>query len=216
MKACSKCKEIKHATDFAPDKRSPTGLQSQCRSCKKPQDAAYRAANKEKVATLKAEWEKSNRAHVNEMHRAWKASHPEIVKHSKAKYYAKNKDKVRASNDKWRSANPEKVKSIIARWAAANQEAIRTHKQNRRSRVRGASGKISKNVADRLMVLQKGKCACGCKQPLGENFHRDHIMPLALGGSNTDDNIQLLRPICNMQKYAKHPIDFMQSKGFLL
>jgi hypothetical protein len=41
-------------------------------------------------------------------------------------------------------------------------------------------------------------------------------MPLALGGSNTDDNMQLLRAICNYHKYTKHPIDFMQSKGFLL
>jgi 5-methylcytosine-specific restriction endonuclease McrA len=52
--------------------------------------------------------------------------------------------------------------------------------------------------------------------PLGDNYHIDHIMPLALGGSNTDDNIQLLRQRCNNQKCAKHPVDFMQSRGFLL
>jgi 5-methylcytosine-specific restriction endonuclease McrA len=44
----------------------------------------------------------------------------------------------------------------------------------------------------------------------------DHIIPLALGGTNTDDNIQLLRAKCNKQKGAKHPIDFMQQRGFLL
>jgi len=41
-------------------------------------------------------------------------------------------------------------------------------------------------------------------------------MPLALGGANADDNIQLLRSTCNQQKHAKHPVDFMQQKGFLL
>lgn len=55
-----------------------------------------------------------------------------------------------------------------------------------------------------------------CGLPLGDNYHIDHIMPLALGGSNTDDNIQLLRQRCNNQKCAKHPVDFMQSRGFLL
>jgi len=53
-------------------------------------------------------------------------------------------------------------------------------------------------------------------QPLGDDFHMDHIMPIALGGSNTDDNMQLLRKECNLQKQAKHPIDFMQSRGLLL
>jgi len=36
------------------------------------------------------------------------------------------------------------------------------------------------------------------------------------GGSNTDDNMQLLRKLCNLQKHAKHPVDFMQERGFLL
>jgi 5-methylcytosine-specific restriction endonuclease McrA len=44
----------------------------------------------------------------------------------------------------------------------------------------------------------------------------DHIIPLALGGANTDDNIQLLRATCNLQKHTKHPIDFMQQRGYLL
>ena len=46
--------------------------------------------------------------------------------------------------------------------------------------------------------------------------HLDHIMPLALGGSNTDDNIQLLRARCNLQKRAKHPVDFMRERGYLI
>jgi 5-methylcytosine-specific restriction endonuclease McrA len=76
-------------------------------------------------------------------------------------------------------------------------------------------GKLSSKLAARLFVLQKGKCAC-CLQPLGDDYHIDHIMPLALGGTNTDDNIQLLRAKCNLQKNAKHPVDFMQQRGFLL
>ena len=65
------------------------------------------------------------------------------------------------------------------------------------------------------MVLQKGLCPC-CRKPLGNDYHMDHIIPLALGGSNGDNNIQLLRSECNLEKQAKHPVDFMQSRGFLL
>ena len=78
-----------------------------------------------------------------------------------------------------------------------------------------SSGKISKDIAKRLMVLQKRKCAC-CEVIISKEYHIDHIMPIALGGSNTDDNIQLLCKSCNLRKSAKHPIDYMQSIGKLL
>ena len=44
----------------------------------------------------------------------------------------------------------------------------------------------------------------------------DHIVPLALGGLNKDENIQLLRAVCNLNKGRKNPIAFMQERGFLL
>lgn len=44
----------------------------------------------------------------------------------------------------------------------------------------------------------------------------DHVVPLALGGPHHDSNMQLLRKLCNLRKSAKHPVDYMQSKGKLL
>ena len=45
---------------------------------------------------------------------------------------------------------------------------------------------------------------------------RSLIKPLARGGTNQRTNLQLLCPPCNLSKSAKDPIDFMQSRGFLL
>jgi 5-methylcytosine-specific restriction endonuclease McrA len=47
-------------------------------------------------------------------------------------------------------------------------------------------------------------------------YHKDHVVPLALGGEHAPNNIQLLCPACNLSKGARHPVDFMQSKGMLL
>lgn len=87
--------------------------------------------------------------------------------------------------------------------------------QNKRAKIRENGGRLSPGLAKTLFSLQKGKCAC-CGLPLGNDFHLDHIIPSALGGANEDWNIQLLRRKCNMSKGAKHPLVFMQGKGFLL
>lgn len=127
-----------------------------------------------------------------------------------------NPERKKAKNAKWYADNPERMKELKANWQADNPEARRVSRQNRRARKRDGGGKLSNGLPDRLIKLQRGKCACGCKQPLGDDYHLDHIMPIALGGTNTDDNMQLLRATCNLQKSAKHPVDFMQQKGFLL
>lgn len=186
MKNCTKCGKSKPSTEFGKDARKRDGLRFQCKSCTSIAGSEYRAANHDKVLAATAKWA------------------------------AANQDKLKAKDAKWRSANPERYRTTKAKWYAGNPEACRIHSHNRRARVRNVGGALSTGLAEKLFRLQRGKCACGCGQPLGEDYHRDHRMPLALGGSNTDDNIQLLRNLCNLQKGAKHPIDFMRQRGFLL
>ena len=114
-----------------------------------------------------------------------------------------------------RLANHEKMRATTKAWRKANPEATRVNNQNRRCRKRANGGKLSKGLSAKLFKLQRGLCPC-CQQPLGADFHLDHIMPLSLGGMNIDSNIQLLRQSCNQQKSAKHPVEFMQSRGFLI
>lgn len=40
----------------------------------------------------------------------------------------------------------------------------------------------------------------------GRNSNGDHIIPLAKGGADTVDNMQLLHKACNLSKGAKLPI----------
>lgn len=185
-KTCTKCGETKPTSEFHKQADSPDGFRWSCKVCTKTSNDAWKTANATKVKEAKSRWQKEN---------------PDKARAIKAKYRAANKDKVKEISDKWRSANPE---------------ALRINKHNRRALVRASGGKLSHGLELRLFKLQRGKCACGCKQPLGDDYHLDHIMPLALGGTNTDDNIQLLKARCNLQKNAKHPADFMRQRGYLL
>lgn len=79
--------------------------------------------------------------------------------------------------------------------------------RGRRALRRDAEG--SHTAADilRIHAEQSGKCAC-CGKDLNGTYHVDHIMPLAIGGSNWPDNLQALCAFCNQSKGAKHPYDF--------
>ncbi len=99
------------------------------------------------------------------------------------------------------------------------KEAKAVARKNRKARERAAEGKLSRGIRKVLYAAQKGKCPV-CKSKLildGEKkFHIDHVVPLSAGGTNTDDNVQLLCFECNVSKGAKPSHVFMQSRGFLL
>ena len=146
---------------------------------------------------------------------AWKAANPEQFRATHSAYRAANREQLRAKDAAYRAANLEKVRAAISVHKKANPEKHRIYEQNRRARKKAVGGALSPGLAEKLFKLQKGKCPC-CNQPLGDDYHMDHIVPVALLGANTDGNIQLLRALCNRQKSAKDPIDFMQQRGFLL
>lgn len=75
-------------------------------------------------------------------------------------------------------------------------------------------GVLSEDIYDVLMSEQEGLCVY-CQTDLNESGrHLDHIMPLALGGSNTDENVQLLCPTCNTSKGSTHPVEYESRIGY--
>lgn len=131
------------------------------------------------------------------------------------RYNRENYSRLRARRLAWSAANADRIKALNAAWTQNNLERHRLYQHKRRARLK-AGGELSPNIIEVLLVRQKGRCAC-CSERLKGAYHLDHIFPLALGGSNTDDNVQLLTPRCNWQKGAKHPIEFMQQRrGMLL
>lgn len=131
---------------------------------------------------------------------------------SKKKWKDRNKDAVLKYNTEYNL----RTKDIRKLWGKENivdqRMYHRIYNSNRRKKIEGQ--KLSKNIASELMKKQRCKCAV-CKVKL-DKYHIDHIMPIALGGENTDLNVQLLCNMCNWKKNAKHPVDFMQSQGYLL
>jgi 5-methylcytosine-specific restriction endonuclease McrA len=129
------------------------------------------------------------------------------------RFKEKHKQDLLVENRAWYAANKVKQKAAVKRWIKANPERWRALQTARRGRERGA-GITSARISE-LLVSQKNRCVV-CRCDLSAGYHVDHVIPLALGGAHEDWNIQLLCPTCNTSKGAKHPVAFMQSRGFLL
>jgi len=132
------------------------------------------------------------------------------------RYRFSNPDAVKESARRSKAKHAEVRRAEVRQWFADNPDRRVEYEQNRRAKKRSNGGILTVGIKGKLFRLQSGKCPC-ChgKFPIGK-MHMDHNMPLALGGSHNDTNMQLLCQPCNQSKHAKHPIDFMQSRGFLL
>lgn len=170
-------------------------------------ESVYRKKNKKENSTYAADYYKKNCKELNKKNAEYRENNIQKL----AENYKKNKNK-RAKYLLLTSAKRSELSSI---WRKENVEKCRIYCQNRRARKVFNGGVLSAGLSKKLLALQKGKCAC-CAKPLNNKYHLDHILPLFLGGENTDANMQLLLPACNLKKHIKHPIDFMQEMGFLL
>lgn len=195
FRICSKCNEKKPLTGEFFKKRSQStyGLTPECKCC---------------LSKRNLEWSKTEKGSEVKKKSSKKCSERQ---NEKNKEYAKqNRSRLNAYMRDWRSINIEKVRK-------SNRDSAkrRAHKRAAYRHMRRAAGKFSYDVIPELMKLQKGLCAC-CRKPFSSLVEVDHITPIALGGTNERSNLQLLCRFCNRSKGAKHPIDFMQSIGYLL
>ena len=96
-----------------------------------------------------------------------------------------------------------------------NRNKLSAYSHFRRSQKKKNGGRFTATQVSALYPAQRGRCV-SCRGKLGESYHRDHVVPLSLGGSNDISNIQLLCEFCNLSKGAKDPIVWAQEQGRLL
>lgn len=187
MKTCSKCRLVKDYDQFHASNHSKDGRKPHCKDCQKLANQKRRSANLPHILTLE---------------RATRIRNIVKVKVYSRKKYERTKAAIKAG------LRPPLVRDKVKR-------AVYEHR--RRAKLVASSGHFTPEDLVKIHKLQKGKCANPlCRVKLGRKFHMDHIMPLALGGSNARTNIQILCPGCNLRKARKHPVVFAQENGLLL
>lgn len=147
--------------------------------------------------------------------RIWRLANLEKDRANCKAWRQKNPERSKANIKRWAEANPERRRASCKKWEAANPEYLRSNLRNRRSRKLSAAGRHTPEEIAILAARQRYKCA-NCRRSIKTCHEADHVMPLALGGSNWICNIQLLCRACNRKKGKKHPISWANENGRLL
>jgi len=148
----------------------------------------YRAAHSKELLERVRDYRLTHRDEIAERNRAYDAVHREERRQYQRQY---------------RSTHPETYRE----WLRAHPEKVATKNRNRRAREAGNGGVHTDADVIAQYERQKGKCFY-CGKKLDDDYHVDHVVPLALGGSNGPENLVIACAYCNVSKGAKHPIEF--------
>jgi 5-methylcytosine-specific restriction endonuclease McrA len=118
-------------------------------------------------------------------------AHRESVKKSTAKHY----DKKLERNSAYRMANPDKVSAWKRNDRTLNKSRVHADNAMRRTKL---SGQLTPEIKQIYALRDFYKA-----MSLGENFHVDHIVPIAKGGLHISHNLQILEAKDNLRKGVK-------------
>lgn len=151
----------------------------------------------------------------NACNKRYRAEHREAVSVRNKAYREANRETILARERAHVQANPDAYRARINEWHKRNRDKANVWVRNYRARLKKASGSHTYADIQFLLKQQRGLCAC-CRVDIRKSFQVDHVIAVSMGGSNDKSNLQLLCKACNSVKRARDPVEFMQSRGFLL
>jgi 5-methylcytosine-specific restriction endonuclease McrA len=232
-KQCTKCLDFFDLSNFYKSKSHKGGYQTWCKPCFKDNANKNYRANKEgkkeyqkrhylanrktiianqlkKDATRKKEKALYNREYrernleaLNIATKAYREAHKGEVSESRRLWLIKNAANLSKKARERYQENIERMREVKRVYRKKNKEKTNTWWQRRRARKIGGGG--SHTVEEWIFVkeVNGNRCVkCGRKEP-EIKLTKDHIVPLALGGSDSIGNLQPLCLSCNCSKQAK-------------
>jgi len=117
-------------------------------------------------------------------------------------YGAEHSEEITARAVAWNTSHPERRSVIRSTWRKKNPEACSAYTRNRRAREKGNGGTHTSSDIQAQYRRQNGRCFY-CKTKVRDDYHVDHVVPVAAGGSNGPENLVVACPPCNQTKAGK-------------
>jgi 5-methylcytosine-specific restriction endonuclease McrA len=199
MKRCSKGDRcltpngpLLPVTEFYKDRTKKGGLASSCKKCSTAGAELWRVNNPERHTEVKQQYYLQHKEDTIERNRQWRAENPERRAENRRQEYERNRERAIEETRQWCQEHTEQAKA---------------NKRRHRARKRDAAGQHTAADIQVIYASQRGLCWwCSCE--LKDNYHVDHRVPLARGGSDAPENLVLTCPHCNISKGSKLPSEW--------
>ena len=176
-KRCKACGESKPCTEFYRNSTISDGYDGTCKECKKE---------------YQREWRATNRVRHQDYSRKYHHEHREERLEYYSRWVAENAERKALGTKRWREQHPSRMLAMR-----------KIQNARRRALLIGASGDYTPREWMALVSWYGNRCLrCGATGP-ETKITPDHVVPLALGGSNSIDNLQPLCWSCNAAKGAR-------------
>lgn len=212
LQTCRYCQTEKplDAFEIRSDTKKPRAT---CKECRNAKLRARYPEQAEKIQARNKQWREDNREQYLQKARDYAAANKERMNETSRQWAAANKETANARSIEWRKANRARVNEAAKERREAAPEKQRTIVRNRRAKLKVSGEHTPANVA-KLWERQAGVCnGCGCDLN-ASGYHVDHVRPIAKGGSNGPENLQLLCPTCNLSKGTKEMSEWLKVKGY--
>lgn len=148
-----------------------------------------------------------HRSEHGERSRRYRAEHADAVREAKRRAYEENRERYARYARRWYAKNRARVIAAAAEWNRLHPQEKLALARRRRARQLGNGGSHTAADIRAQYERQRGRCFY-CREKVGKAFHVDHVLPIALGGSDGPENLVVACPSCNRHKSAMHPMDW--------
>jgi hypothetical protein len=211
QKKCTRCGEWKDLSNFHKDKNTSDGFTFRCKACASKARREDHAKNRERDNERSRSYWAKNTDRLHDHAREYGAAHKAEQADRGRRWYLANKLKAFLSAKSWKANNPEKKLESDRRWRANHPEKGIEYHAARRARESGNGGRYTAQEWQALKEFYGYACLCCGRREPEIALEPDHVLPVAMGGSGSIENIQPLCLSCNRKKSKKH-IDYREGK----
>jgi 5-methylcytosine-specific restriction endonuclease McrA len=212
-KKCIKCQTRKPIESFELRNRKTGTRRNVCDECIKIQrkSAAVRRGDGEKqkqyyqenratILSRVKQWAQGRKGQKSEYDKQRRIEKAEQIRKQKQIHYQDNKKEILSRNKKHRQTIPEKMREYKRAWKKQHKDKVNESTRNRRARIRGNGGILTKQEWQMILEKYDHKCLrCGST----DRIEADHVIPISRGGKNIASNIQPLCRLCNASKHNR-------------
>lgn len=111
------------------------------------------------------------------------------------------KDCARILGRGWTRDHAQKNREKVRAWERANPERVRLQRIGKNyTRRHILGGQISSTILERVLARDRYMCGICKKRVTRSELEFDHILPISLGGSHTESNLQVAHSKCNRKR----------------